>query len=170
MVDCAFKQGSRSFISWRRAKPMFGWMFSDFMASWSNQSHHTCVDLWDATEYGNKHRSPGGLKSVRRAYNFEGGLPLLSIDLSMVLICAPSAHTHFMYFQVETNGRQFNEAHEWLITQVWLYSRVKNVTFDAIHFSFWEARSCHTSDLSILASEISTCCYICFCLPLPVSA
>lgn len=54
MVDCAFKQGSRSFISWKRAKPVFGWMFSNFMASWSNQSRHTCVDLWDSSKYGSK--------------------------------------------------------------------------------------------------------------------
>lgn len=81
---------------------------------------------------------------------------MLSIDLSMTLICAPSAHAHFMYFQVETNGRRFNEADEWLITQVWLYSRLKNITFDAINFSFWEARWCCASDLNILASEIST--------------
>lgn len=92
-----------------------------------------------------------------------------SIDPPMALICALSAHAHFMYFQVETNGRRFKAADEWSITQVWLHSRVKNVTFAAIYFSFWEARCCRTSDLSILAREISTCCYICFCLPLPVS-
>lgn len=92
-----------------------------------------------------------------------------SIDLSMALICAPSAHAHFVYFQVETNGRRFKAADERLIIQVWLHSRVTNVTLDAIYFSFWEARCCCTSDLSILASEISTRCYICFCLPPPVS-
>lgn len=68
---------------------------------------------------------------------------MLSTDLSMALICAPSARTHFMYFQVETNGRRFQAAPDRSIT-VWLHSRVKNGTLDAIYVSFWEARCCHT--------------------------